>query len=235
MQFVISDLIDRARVYVNDDHKEDNGWIADSSWLTFFNVEYAHLYRQWVRGGLVRPKPTDTNFTGGSTTVNGVLAVVGVGEDMGSYVRLLRNAQTSRGPDPFWFGSSPMTGKADEYAVHGGADNLYVEVNPPDTATTYIVRWIPTLTYNTSTADTVDLPYGGDELLVLGMARRALVKESSRSASLEQLRLEVDAEMKFTAAQHGGGFRVRRVQRGLNSFRDRFSTFPTDQRSWLYI
>src|SRR5690242_11822302 len=157
MQFVISDLIDRARVYVDDDHKETDGWIDPAKWLTFFNVEYAHQYRQWVRGGLVRPMPTDTTFTGGSVTVNGALAIVGVGEDMGSYVRLLTNAQTYGGPDPFWFGSTPPTSKADRWAAHGGADNLLIEVAPKDTATTYTVRWIPTVAYYTDSSVTVDL------------------------------------------------------------------------------
>jgi hypothetical protein len=40
------DLIDRARVYLDDDHDDTEGWIAPATWLTFANVEYAQLYKR---------------------------------------------------------------------------------------------------------------------------------------------------------------------------------------------
>lgn len=236
MQFVWQDLIDRARVYVDDDHKETNGWIAPAKWMTLAQVEYANLYRKWVRMGLVRPRPTDTPFTGAATTIQGVLAVVGVGEDLGSYVRILNPAQSQGTADPFWMGSTPFTSKATEWAAHGAANDLYVEVYPKDAATTYTVRWIPVVPYATDPTQTIDLPYGGDERLVLGMAKRALVKESARSRALQDLIDESDAELAFESfGRAGGGPVVRRAPRFVHTLPSRFSSFPTDQRFWLYL
>ena len=236
MQFVWNDLIDRARVYVNDDHDDNKGWIDPDKWMTLGQVEFAILYRKWVRMGLVRPTPTDTPFSDGKTTIQGVLAIVGVGEDLGSYVRLLENAQVPLGPDPFWQGSTPFQSKSVEWAAHGAADDLTVETYPQDLATTYTVRWIPVKPYVTDRTATVDLPYGGDEVLVLGMARRALVKESARSAALDELKREAEAELAMEAAGRiGGGQRVRRKVRQLRTLPTRFSSFPTDQRFWLFL
>lgn len=235
MTFTWQSLIDRARVYIADDQKDQNGFIAADKWMLLAQVEYAVLYRKWVRQGLVRPAPTNTTFTG-STTLNGVLAVVGVGEDMGSYVRLLYNSQVPMGADPFWPGSTPPTSQAIEWAAHGVADNLAIELNPPDTTTTYTVRWIPTVAYATDPTATVDLPYGGDERLVLGMARRAFVKETVRSQALDELMREADAEMAFTAfGRVPGGPRVRRAPPRGRTFPVRYATFPTDQSLWFYV
>lgn len=235
MTFVWQDLIDRARVYIADDQKAMSGFIAADKWMLLAQVEYANLYRKWVRMGLVRPQPTATTFTT-STTINGVLAVVGVGEDLGNSVRLLYNAQVPGGADPFWQGSTPFTGKASEWAAHGAADNLLIELNPPDSSTTYTVKYIPTVPYATDATTTIDLPYGGDERLVLGLARRALVKESSRSQQLEELMREADAEMSFTAMSRiPGGPRVRRKARQVRTLPQRFSSFPTDPGLWLFV
>ena len=48
MQFSWNDLMDRARVYLDDDDDDTEGWIAPAIWLTFANVEYAQLYRRLV-------------------------------------------------------------------------------------------------------------------------------------------------------------------------------------------
>lgn len=236
MQFQWQALIDRARVYVNDDHKDNGGWIAPDKWLTLAQVEYANLYRKWVRMGLVRPAPKDTTFTNAATTIQGVLAIVGVAEDLGSYVRLLSDAQPGSGADAFWFGSTPFTSKAVSWQAHGSADDLLVEVYPKDTTTTYTVRWVPVVPYTKDPTATIDLPYGGDERLVLGMARRALIKESARSQALDELIREADAELAFEAfGRAGGGPKVRRQPRQLRTYASRFSSFPTDQRFWMYF
>jgi hypothetical protein len=250
MQFQWSDLIARAKVYLDDDHQEQGGWIASDKLMTIAQVEYANLYRRWVRMGLVRPAPTDTTFNVDSTgkwlpivgglpapPLTGVLAIVGVAEDLGNFVRLLRPAQSLLGPDPFWKGSTPYTYKAQAWAAHGSGDNLYLELDTADTSTTYTVRWVPTVPYATDTSTIIELPYGGDERLVLGIARRALVKESAISRQLEQLMMEAEAEMSLESfARAAGGPRVRRVRR-VRTYPQRFSTFPTyptDASQWYY-
>jgi hypothetical protein len=231
--FIWNDLIDRARVYVGDDHDETQGWIDPAKWLLFGQIEYAsHLYPKWVRMGLVRPKPTDTVFAG-TAALTSVLAIVGVAEVMSGDVRLLEPAQVSSGADPFWQPSSPPNnGRALRWAAHGISDSLTVELDPPDSATSYTVRWIPAQAYATDATSSVDLPTGGDERLVLGMARRALVKDGVRSTQLEALIADADAELTFTARARAGGARVRRIRRRAFPMRGR--TWPANPNEWYY-
>lgn len=84
MQFAWSDLIDRARVYLDDDHFDTEGWIAPATWLTSANVEYAQLYKRWIQMGLIAPAWTDSSFTGHTIMITGVRAVLGVVQDLGS-------------------------------------------------------------------------------------------------------------------------------------------------------
>src|SRR5262245_10196895 len=124
MIFTWDSLLARARVYLDDDHNEQSGWIQKADLMVLAQVEYANLYKRWVRMGLVRPTATNTNFTvdgtGTCTTpLSGVLAIVGVAEDLGNYVRLLQPAQSAIGDEPFWKGSTPFTYKASAWAAHG--------------------------------------------------------------------------------------------------------------------
>lgn len=251
MQFTARELVERARVYLDDDHVEKQGWIRDAHWLGIFNAEYMQLYRKWTRLGLVRTAPTDTTFqsiyhialpTAADVTAGrvGVLAVVGVAEDMGSYMRYLAAAQPSRGAYPFWVASGEINqGKAVTWAAYGAADDINVEISPRDNGGTYTVRWIPLPAMPASLDDQIDIPLGTDERLVLGLARRAHLKDSAASALLEKLIVEADSELQFAA--HGRADtqapRVRRVRPDFHRRRwPQLSTseFPTDPNYWLY-
>jgi hypothetical protein len=235
VQHVIQDLIDAARFYIDDDHKEDQGWVEPSSWLRLYNVERSKLYRRWVRTGLVRVKPTDSTFVA-TTTLNGALAIVGVAEDRGSYMRILTSAQSTGGADAFWQASSTPSLPATRWAAHGDGDNLTVELDPPDASTTYTVRWIPRLAYATDATQTVELPDGGDERLVLGMARRCLIKESGASRRLDEEINEADADLAFEARGRnaGDGPRVRRVRPRVRRSLSPLREFSADPRTWFY-
>lgn len=249
--FTWRELTDRARVYVDDDHQEQQGWITDAKWLELAKVEYRILYRKWLRLGLVRPAPTDTSFSSAynialptaadiSAGRLGVLAVVGVAENMTSYMRMLAPAQAARGAYPYWVASGEVNqGKSITWAGTGPADEVTVELSPRDTGSTYVVRWIPVPTMPTSLDSTVQLPFGTDERLVLGLARRAHLKDSGASALLEKLIVEADAELQFAA--HGRldnqAPRVRRVRPDFHRRRwPQLSTseFPTDPNYWMY-
>jgi hypothetical protein len=225
--YVWNDLIDRARFYVDDDHNATPGWVTPARWLSLFGVEYAQQYRKWVRQGLVAPKPTDTSFTGPSTTLTGVLAIVGVAEDLGGdRLRVLEGSQSRVGRNPFRNGHP---GPGTEWEAHGAGDNLTVEISPEDTGT-YVVRWIAAPTRPTDATASVQVPDSADERLVLGAARRALVKESARSAALQQLIDEADGELGFLAAGrlNGDSPRVRRLPSG--GFRTAFPFHPSTYR-----
>lgn len=102
MQFTWESLIDRARVYVDDDHLTtgEQGWIAPASWLTLGNVEYSQQYRKWKRMGLVSPQPIDIPLNASSTTIPNVLATIGIGEDLGGgRIRVIKPRQPKHGVD----------------------------------------------------------------------------------------------------------------------------------------
>lgn len=231
MQFQWQELIDRARVYVGDDHNDTGGYIAPTKWLTFGNVELAQLRKRWIRMGLISEKPTDTSFAGNTTTINGVLCLIGVAQDLGAgRMRVLEPAQSRYGRAPFW--TRIDANPAQWWQATGPADNLLIELEPRDTTGTYVVRWLPTLAYATDATTTVDLPYGGDERLVLGIAKRANVKDSHNSLLLADLIKDADAELNFTAfgRANNDGPRVRTARST-----PRFTGFSTDPSLWRYL
>jgi hypothetical protein len=246
--FTWEDLISRARVYVDDDHDQPDvgGWIALEKWLTIANVEYAQLYRRWVRMGLVAPPWVDYTFTGPAGTPGvqgpdadgdeepddpdewlaaGVLCIIGVAEDLGGgQLRVLSAPQSEAGRNPWW--SVRPAAPATRWLATSVGDAVTITIEPPSTAT-YVVRYIPTVDYATSASATVELPYGCDERLVLGIARRAKLKESASSALLERLIQDADAEANFLAfgRNNSDGPRVRRSPRG----------FETDPRHYRFV
>lgn len=235
MVFVWDDLISASRVYVDDDTGDDDGWLSPEQWLRLGNVEYANLRKRWVRMGLISPAAVDTPFVNATVLVSGVLCTIGVAQDLGNgRLRVLRGAQAPYGRAPFWSTTNP-TNWASWWEAHGEADNLTYTIQPADTSTGYFVRTIPTVAYATDVSQTVDLPYGGDERLILGMAKRAHVKDSTRSAAIQELIKEADEEMNFTAFGRGGesprGKSTPRTSTAAISFN---TSFPSNPSFWRY-
>ncbi len=215
-------------MYVDDDHAETNGWIAADKWLALANVEYAQLYRRWVRMGLIAAAWVDLEFTGPELEMpyqtgvdeedepvyaKGVLTVIGVVEDLGGgQLRTLEPVQSALGRNPWW--NTSTASPASKFRATGAGDELTVTIEPPDTGS-YILRYIPTVDYATSAAATVELPYGCDERLVLGIARRAKLKDGTASALLERLLEAADAELAFLSfgRLNSDSPRVRRLPR----------------------
>lgn len=234
--YLASDLIARARAYIGDDNNETPGWSADSTWLNWLSAEYGILYRRWVRNSVVRPKPTETTFIS-AVTLSGVLCVVAVADTSSAgligtgQVRILQPAQETRGADPFWtLPNTAYPNLATSWAAHGVSDELTIELDPPDTATTYTVRWIPSPGGITDDTSLIALPSGGDERLVVGTAMRATVKDGARLSLLEQLRTEMDAEETFAAVARAGGLAARRKHR--HHHRNSYSNNPRD---WYFF
>lgn len=227
MQYSWSELIDRARLYVDDDHNDQSGWIKPARWLVLGQVEYEQLYGRWVQMGLIGPEPIDHTFTGPSATLANVLAIVGVAEVQGpdSY-RILRDAQAAMGRKPI---RGDHDGPATSWEAYGTGEELTVRVHPSDTRGEYMVRYVPTTGRRTDNPNEfVELPYRADERLVLGMARRALVKESSQSSAINALIREVEEGLNFEASQRNGGLVVRPVQSTPRRL------FADDARFWRF-
>src|SRR5437899_2529644 len=131
MQHTWRSLVDRARTYLNDDHVEQQGWIVDDRWLDIVRAEHQVLHRKWTRLGLVRPEVVDTVLDDGTYQITlppqggpyeGVLAIVGCAEDLGSYMRYLAPAQPARGAYPFWVASGEVNeGKSVTWAAYGAS------------------------------------------------------------------------------------------------------------------
>lgn len=189
--FTWSSLIERARVYAGDDHGDNkSSFVALDKWLLFGQVEWANLRRSWIRMGLVRPAMEETTFTGNTVTLVGVEAVAGVARVSGSNKEPLTFRET------IW--SSPPPGRASTWMATGYGGDLKITVDSQENST-YVVRWVQQVQYTQNPEDRVLVPTGADERLVLGMAKRALVKDSARSTPLEALIAEQDAQIAFSA------------------------------------
>lgn len=233
MQFAISELVRAARVYKDDDHDDEDAWLDDADWLRLFNVEYALLYPRWVRSNIVTPQYTDTPLTATTTALTGVMAIAGVAKLEDGRYTPLPHLQASLGRTP-WVGSNP--GQATGWLAYGSGDNLTIELNPPPSdiaSATYVVRYIPRTNYFTSLAQTVELPYGADERLVLGMADRAGIKDSTVSRKVMEKMADADAALAFLGNSRGDGARVRRLSRAPHN--DRFAApFASDPRYFYF-
>ncbi len=217
MIFTWNEIIDRARTYCDDDHNEEKGWIAPARWMTMAQVEYAQLYRRWIRMALIAPEPVDAAVLDGAgdpAVLENVLAILGVAEITGSLAagtdqyRVLEPLQQNYGRKPF---RSGVSGTAAAWEAFGTGDAITVKLYPPDAALTYVTRYLVRPAYETDPAEEVDLPYGGDERLALGLARRAHLKDSTASSLLNGLIGEADAELNFTAFGMGGGQKIMAV------------------------
>lgn len=236
MTFTWDELIDRARVYLDDDNKNDSTFIKKARMMTLFQVEYAQLYREWIRKGLIAPKWLEQAFTLGqqSLALDKVLAIVGVAEsiDSGSRYRPVTPSQTDLGRMPGWYGTTDV-GKSATWEGNGGGDQLTITLHPFDSSGAYVTRFLQRPDYVSDTTQTVELPYGGDERLVLGAAKRGNVKESVVSRGLEDLIMKADAEMAFTAFGRGNGVVVRRTNANGSATRGR-EAFPANPRYWIF-
>lgn len=231
--FLWSALIDRAKVYVDDDHAEQSGWIKNDKWLNIGYAEYLRLRKKWIRLGLVSPAPTNTTFTAATASITNVAVLIGVAEDLGGgRYRQLPSSQAEHGQAPFW-STYLGTSCAIAFEAHGEADDLTISLKPGnDSAGTYVVRYITNPTRPTLTSQSVVVPDGCDERLVLGMARRAHLKDSGASVLLEKLIREEDEQIGFDAF---GRLNAEAPRARFTRRTNRFSTgFPTDPRLWRY-
>jgi hypothetical protein len=79
MEVTAEEVIDRARMFSQDDFNDNKGAILKPErWLQLFNSLYKKMYKRWLRSGLISPAPNDREFTGPRVRLSGVLAVQGV-------------------------------------------------------------------------------------------------------------------------------------------------------------
>lgn len=209
-------LVDRAMA-ISDMH--DN-FVSPTEWLAWLNQEQRTLRLFLARSGWALPFDTTTatiTAAGWSLVTDGaaavpvsrsaaghhvftptladVMAVVCVHESQSgrlfrlSYkdsVNFLR--QTIQG--------TVSQGHATDFRMRMYGNEIHMDFYPTPLATEiYLITYLSAPVPLTALTQAVALPMGWEERLVLGMARRAIIKEESDPSKIEQLLAEMDREI----------------------------------------
>ncbi len=192
-----SELVDRAKA-VSD--MRDN-FVTPTQWMYWASQERLALDLFISRSGWpLNITSFDISVLGNEGGVfplnptGGVLAIVCIHEVEGDRVRRLKlNDAITFFRQPTGT-SGGLQGHASTYRAIWSGDNINLEMYPsPSAGETYRVTYIPhplRLTLDASPAtgygNSVSYPLGWEERIVLGMARRALMKEESDTRTVDQ-------------------------------------------------
>lgn len=209
-------LIQRAMA-IADVH--DN-FVSDTEWLNWLNQEQYALRLFISRAGWTLPFDTttatitadgwDLSTDGAAATEverNGaghyrftpsladVMAVVCVHEVVSGTLKRLTFTNDVDFLRQSLNGSS-VTGHATTYRMRMYGNEIHADFYPtPQTGEVYLITYLSAPTPLTATNQSVALPMGWEERLVLGMARRALIKEESSTSEIEKLIREMDSQI----------------------------------------
>lgn len=196
-QTTVATLIERAKSTAD---MRDN-FVKPNEWLTWATQERVALDLYIARSGWPQKMAefpiTVTGSENGAYGVNpkpGVMAIITVYQyDSSGRVRQLENQEftTFLRRDPSYSGSP--SGHSRYFHVSWATDNLTLNLYPqPSTGETYKVIYLPhpkRLVLTVGDADleeaSVAYPLGWEERIVLGMARRALIKEESSTGAVD--------------------------------------------------
>lgn len=185
--FTVQTLIDRAAA-IADMH---DGFVTPTQWITWLNTESRALELFVVRSGWIEPQASTVDSSSGVITVTSPLAILGVYEVRdGRYRPIKYQAQVDFTRQS---NASPAdTGDAHYYTIMSNTadDNLVIHFYPKPASGTYRCLYLAGYTPATAVTDSVRWPLGFEERIVLGMAKRALIKENSDTSQIDQLILE---------------------------------------------
>lgn len=200
--FLAQTLIDRAAAAA--DMQDD--FVNEATWLSWLTVELQALTISAARAGWVLNGPQQqlipvSSLVGDTYTLtspSGFLAVLGVWEVDAS--GLTRRVQFDNFVDVFrQLSTGPITGPALRFTasarVEVGQDDLDIKLYPRPTAGQYAVIYMAMPAAVTTVSSNVLIQAGMDERIVLGMARRALLKEESDVVDISKLIGEEDAKV----------------------------------------
>lgn len=182
--FTAQSLIDRAAAIADI---EDN-FVSPGQWLTWLSVERSAQALAAARGGwtLNQVSTQTTPATDTWTLTGDFLALIGVWEvDSSGRTRPLiaedfqSNFRQTVG--------GPITGPATRFSITDAGGVVTVHFFPRPTSGTYMAALVGTTPAFATVLDTITLPAGLEERLVLGMARRALIKEESDVTDISKL------------------------------------------------
>lgn len=242
----VTTLIDRAKATAD---MRDN-FVTPTQWTTWATQERLALDLFLARAGWTIPLSdltiTVTGSEAGAYNVNptgGVMAIVCVYQyDTSGRIRMLEHQDSvsflKRVPG---YTGSPR-GNGAYYRVQNSADNLILNIYPePNTGETYKVVYVAhpkklvIATPGTWEEASVSYPMGWEERIVLGMARRGLIKEESDTKAVDQeialweSRIE-DACWNRVLADAPA---VRNSDAGHYGWTDRYSMPPFGMWAWV--
>lgn len=192
-------LIDRAKATADS---RDN-FVTPTQWMYWCNQERQSLDLFIARSGWTQNVTVATiDLTAGSATTGlyplvtvatpslAIMALVGIWEkDSSGHVRALKqlDAVSFMRQAP---GATLSQNHARYYTLTWSVDKLIAQFYPAiGTGESYIMAYIPAAATMTL-SDSVSYPMGWEERIVLGMARRALMKEESETRAVdEEIRL----------------------------------------------
>jgi hypothetical protein len=239
--FTVQSLIDRAAA-ISDMH---DGFVTTAQWLAWYNTERRAFAISMNRGGTLQDLVFNAVPVGQATqyTLTGEnLAVVAVFELVDNSGRI-RHLKIVPSVDFMFYGPGGSThfAKAEvvgfEDANSGGVTATNFRFFPPDNSGTYYVVTLKSPAVATALTDTDTFPMGLEERIVLGMARRALIKEESDTSAVDKLIREVDDMIEEytwgrSFAQANSVRNVDSVQRGWGW---RFGFVPPNSDMWFWL
>jgi len=185
--FTVSQIINRAAAAA-DMHDE---FVSFEQWLAWLNVERANLQMFIVRHGMpMQNLQVETLLQPDRVALQqDAVALVGVWETRGGRFRQI---QIRDFPGNFFQNTGgPSTGPAQfvtvEDANTASTSQMFLRFFPRDPVGTYIAVYAQAPPVLTALTDAMSFPMGMEELMVLKMAKKALVKEESDTEAIDKL------------------------------------------------
>lgn len=253
MTYTYQELIDRVKIYVDDNSKVSSGWKQPADWLKILLPELVSVYRKFVRQGIISLRHIDVPFIGppifeflGPPDTPLPIAIIGVAQLVGSTYRVLQPASSQLGKAPFW--DANVTTPATTWTCSFNQDTadtaqaaiiqgIYqLDLHPPDTAGGYFCRYVPMPTLATDLTGTVYLPPGYEDYVCLRVARKALASEGQSSQAIERLIMMAEADMTMdTFSLPMGDAPKVRVVKSFHKKMFQSNTFQVNPYYWYYF
>lgn len=192
--FTIQTLVDRA-ASIADMHDQ---FVKPTEWLSWYNTERRALQLFMVRSGDVAQNVTFASLNGSDvlTIATETIAIAGVWEVLST--GNLRPLKIVPFVDNYFQleGFGTATGRAQFATLRDSngvaSSNTFLQLYPRDMTGNYLIAVVNAPLVATALSDTTSLPMGLEERIVLGMARRALIKEESDVTDISRLIKEQD-------------------------------------------
>lgn len=232
--FTVQQLIDRAAA-IADMH---DSFVTPAQWLAWYNTEARALELFIARSGWVTnlASSVDAGASYTATITGAPLAILGVYEVRDGRYRPLK-LQNQVDFTRQNVAAATDTGDAHWYAIvtSNSTDDTVVHFYPQPTTGTYRVLYLAGRTPATAVTDSATWSLGWEERIVLGMARRALIKEESDPRKVEQLMGEQDAVIEEFCWNRSLGSvpQVRNVDRVARGWSDEMSFGTYESWYWL--